>query len=93
MRKRYSIVQAVWYDPRPSSLCTRSAGRQTHRASGASRGSQGTRRRYGRGSQMDSPRYGFSQKRSLALLQTYSARSHVSLRDAAREFVSEGRDE
>jgi len=38
-------------------------------------------------------RYGFSQERSLALLQMYSARSHVSLRDAAKEFVSEGRDE
>jgi hypothetical protein len=38
-------------------------------------------------------RYGFSQQRSLALLQMYSARSHVSLRDAAKEFVSEGRDE
>lgn len=37
-------------------------------------------------------RYGFSQQRALALLQMYSARSHVSLRDAAREFVSEGRD-
>jgi len=38
-------------------------------------------------------RYGFSQKRALALLQMYSARSQVSLRDAAKEFVSEGRDE
>ena len=38
-------------------------------------------------------RYGFSQRRSLALLQMYSAKSHVTLRDAAREFVSEGRDE
>jgi GAF domain-containing protein len=38
-------------------------------------------------------RYGFSLERSLALLQMYSARSHVSLRDAAKEFVSEGRDE
>ncbi len=37
-------------------------------------------------------RYGFSQQRALALLQTYSARSHVSLRDAAKEFVSESRD-
>jgi len=34
-------------------------------------------------------RYGFSQKRALALLQMYSAKSHVSLRDAAKEFVSE----
>jgi len=33
-------------------------------------------------------RYGFSQQRALALLQMYSARSHVSLRDAAREFVA-----
>jgi len=38
-------------------------------------------------------RYGFSQRRALALLQMYSAKSHVSLRDAAKEFVSEGRDE
>lgn len=38
-------------------------------------------------------RYGFSQQRALALLQMYSARSHVSLGDAAKEFVSEGRDE
>ena len=38
-------------------------------------------------------RYGFSQQRALALLQMYSVRSHVSLRDAAKEFVSEGRDE
>lgn len=38
-------------------------------------------------------RYGFSRKRALALLQMYSARSHVSLQDAATEFVSEGRDE
>jgi len=37
-------------------------------------------------------RYGFSQQRALALLQTYSARAHVSLHDAAREFVSDGRD-
>ena len=37
-------------------------------------------------------RYGFSQQRALALLQMYSARSHVSLHDAAKEFVSEGRD-
>ncbi|MEO8555817.1 MAG: GAF and ANTAR domain-containing protein [Actinomycetota bacterium] len=37
-------------------------------------------------------RYGFSQQRALALLLTYSARSHVSLRDAAKEFVREGRD-
>lgn len=42
---------------------------------------------------MMSHRYGFSQKRALALLQMYSARSHVSLEDAAAEFVSEGRDE
>lgn len=35
-------------------------------------------------------RYGFSQQRSLALLKMYSARSHVSLRDAAEEFVSDG---
>lgn len=38
-------------------------------------------------------RYGFSQQRSLALLKMYSARSHVSLRDAAEEFVSDGRGE
>ena len=38
-------------------------------------------------------RYGFSQRRALALLQMYSAKSHVTLRDAAKEFVSEGRDE
>jgi len=38
-------------------------------------------------------RYGFSQRRALALLQMYSAKSHVTLRDAASEFVSEGRDE
>ena len=38
-------------------------------------------------------RYGFSQRRALALLQMYSAKSHVSLRDAAKEFVSEGGDE
>ena len=37
-------------------------------------------------------RYGFSQQRALALLQMYSARSHVSLHDAAKEFVSEDRD-
>lgn len=38
-------------------------------------------------------RYGFSQDRSVALLKMYSARTHVSLGDAAKEFVSEGRDE
>ena len=37
-------------------------------------------------------RYGFSQKRALALLQMYSAKCNVSLHDAAREFVSEGTD-
>ena len=38
-------------------------------------------------------RYGFSQRRALALLQMYSAKSHVSLRDAAKEFVAEGGNE
>ena len=38
-------------------------------------------------------RYGFSQRRSLALLQMYSAKCRVTLRDAAKEFVTEGGDE
>jgi len=37
-------------------------------------------------------RYGFSQERALALLRLYSATSHVSLRDAAKEFVNENDD-
>jgi hypothetical protein len=36
-------------------------------------------------------RYGFEPPRALALLQTYSARAHVNLADAAMEFVTAGR--
>jgi hypothetical protein len=37
-------------------------------------------------------RYGFEPSRSLSLLQSYSVKSHVDLREAAREFVDAGRD-
>jgi len=36
-------------------------------------------------------RYGFEVSRALSLLQTYSAKSHVKLKDAAKEFVDAGR--
>lgn len=37
-------------------------------------------------------RYGFEVERARALLRTYSARSNISLRDAAKEFVNVGTD-
>jgi hypothetical protein len=37
-------------------------------------------------------RYGFDPRRSLSLLQNYSMKSNVNLREAAMEFVDAGRD-
>jgi hypothetical protein len=37
-------------------------------------------------------RYGFEPPRSLSLLQSYSVKSNVNLREAAMEFVDAGRD-
>ena len=61
-------------------------------AGGASRfeTAMSTRSLVGMAEGMMSYRYGFSKERSLSLLQMYSAKSNVSLRDAAKEFISEG---